>query len=336
MALLPPDPVYCLKSPDLSPFHSLYFHTSERLYAGTAKGTVQLWDLQTNRSTFQLPVGSTSPVIALAHTEDALLTQEKNDCAVKLWQLTNSSGYVLRHEIRTDHVGFCRFVYHPQLLLPGGAAPAVIVPRGGSNISILCGQTLEERQILNVEDGAAGGGLPPLGTVMCFLPVQLASGVTYLLASYESGTLILWDLNCSKVVSHVRLTTADDECLMTLDYDPVTNRGVAGGSSDKIVVFSLDRQTGEIRRKSEIAIKNAGVHRLRIRKDLKVFSSAGWDGRIRIFSWKSLRPLAVLTEHRGGELLDLTYSEDKVSMWKAVIMAAAGSDGQISLWDLYN
>lgn len=339
MALLPPDPVYCLKSPDLSPFHSLCFHTPERLYAGTAKGTVQLWDLQTNRSTYQLPVGGTGgPVIALAHTEDALLTQEKNDPgAVKLWQLTNSSGYVLRHEAHTDHVGFCRFVYHPQLpSSSGGAAPAVIIPRGGSNISILCGRTLEKRQVLNVDDGGGAAGLPPLGTVMCFLPVQLASGGTYLLAGYESGTLILWDLNCSKIVSHARLATADDECLMTLDYDPVTNRGVAGGSSDKIVVFCLDRQTGEIRRKSEIAIKNAGVHRLRIRKDLKVFSSAGWDGRIRIFSWKSLRPLAVLTEHRGGELLDLTYSEDKVSMWKAVIMAAAGSDGQISLWDLYN
>lgn len=330
MALLPPDPVYCLKSPDLGPFHSLCFHTSERLYAGTAKGTVQLWDLQTNRCSYKLPVGSSSPVIALTHTEDALLTQEKNDCAVKLWQLTNSA-YVLRHELRTDHVGFCRFVFNPTA--EGG--PAVIVPRGGSNVSILCGNTLAERQQLSVEDGA--NGLPPLGTVMCFLPVQLAaSGMTYLLAGYESGTLILWDLNCSKVVSHLKLATADDECLMTLDYDPVTNRGVAGGSSDHITVFSLDRKTGEIRRKSDIGIKNPGVHRVRIRKDLKVFSSAGWDGRIRIFSWKSLRPLAVLTEHRGGELLDLVYSEDKVSMWKAVIMAAAGSDGQISLWDLYN
>ncbi|XP_039429285.1 guanine nucleotide-binding protein subunit beta-like protein 1 [Culex pipiens pallens] len=329
MALLPPDPVYCLKSPDLSPFHSLCFHTSERIYAGTGKGTVQLWDLHTNRSPYQLPVGP-SPVIALDHTEDvALLTQEKNDCVVKLWQLTNSA-YVESHQVSTDHVGFCRFVYNPSAV--GG--PAVIVPRGGSNISILCGRTMAERQLLAVEDGA---GLPPLGTVMCFLPVQLgAAGVTYLLAGYESGTLVLWDLNCSKVVSHLKLATADDECLMTLDYDPVTNRGVAGGSSDRITVFSLDRATGEIRRKSDIGIKNAGVHRVRIRKDLKVFSSAGWDGRIRIFSWKSLRPLAVLTEHRGGELLDLAYSEDKVSMWKAPIMAAAGSDGQISLWDLYN
>ncbi|XP_058826680.1 guanine nucleotide-binding protein subunit beta-like protein 1 [Topomyia yanbarensis] len=330
MALLPPDPVYCLKSPDLSAFHSLCFHTSERLHAGTTKGTVQLWDLQSNRTNYQLSVG-TSPIINITHTEDALITQEKEGY-VKLWELTNSA-YVLRHEVSTNHVGFCRFVYlgTPQRS-PANTPTSVIIPKGGSSISILCGRTFCERQKLTAGDKAHQSRLPPLGTVMCFKPIELQGG-SYLLAGYESGTIILWDLNTSKPISHIQLD--GEECLMDLDYDPVTNRGICGGSSDKITVFSLDRKTLELCRKSEIAIKNAGVHRVRIRKDLKVFASAGWDGRVRIFSWKSLRPLAVLTEHKG-ELMDIVYSDEKVSMWKAVIMAAAGSDGQISLWDLYN
>ncbi|EAT35986.1 AAEL011892-PA [Aedes aegypti] len=318
MALLPPDPVYCLKSSDLGAFHSLCFHTSERLYAGNVRGTVQLWDLQTNRSTYQLSVGK-SPIIGLAHTEDALITQEKEG-TVKLWELTNSA-YVLRHESATDHVGFCRFVYHND---------AVIMPRGEANIAVLCGRTFTERQLLNPTK--ADPKLPPLGTVMCILPVEIKDKA-YLLAAYEAGMLVLWDLTSSKPISHLQV--CQDECLMAMDYDPFTNRGVCGGTSDKIFVFSVDRPTMELRKKSEIAIKNAGISRVKIRKDLKVFVSAGRDGRIRIFSWKSLRPLAVLTEHRG-ELLDVIYSDEKVSMWKAVIMAAAGSDGQISLWDLYN
>ncbi|XP_053687429.1 guanine nucleotide-binding protein subunit beta-like protein 1 [Sabethes cyaneus] len=325
MALLPPDPVYCLKSPDLSSYHSLCFHTSERLHAGTTKGTVQLWDLQSNRSHYTLSVG-TSPIINVAHTEDALITQEKEGY-VKLWELTNSA-YVLRHEVATGHVGFCRFVYHGSAQRNlSSETPAVIIPKAGSSISILCGRTFSERQQLTVPEG---GGLR-LGTVMCFTPIELGGG-SYLLAGYESGTIVLWDLNTSKPISHLQLEAG--ECLMAMDYDPVTNRGVCGGSSSRITVFSLDRQSMEIRQKSVIEIKNAGVHRLRIRKDLKVFASAGWDGRLRVFSWKSLRPLAVLTEHKG-ELMDIIYSDEKVSMWKAVIMAAAGSDGQISLWDLY-
>jgi len=67
-----------------------------------------------------------------------------------------------------------------------------------------------------------------------------------------------------------------------------------------------------------------------------VFASGGWDGRIRIFSWKSLRPLAVLTQHKNGGVMDLAYSSQQVAMWRAPIMAAAGMDSQISLWDLYN
>lgn len=318
MALLPPDPVYCLKAKDLSAFHSLCFHTSERLYSGNVHGKVQLWDLQTNRSTYQLSVGK-SPIVGLAHTEDALITQEKEG-AVKLWELTNSA-YVLRHETTTDHVGFCRFVLHND---------TVIIPRGEANIAILCGQTFAERQLLN--PAAAEPKLPPLGTVMCLLPVVIKEKA-YLFTAYEVGILVLWDLESYKPISHLQV--CPNECLMAVDYDAFNNRGVCGGTSDKIFVFTVDRPSMELRQESEICIKNAGISRLKIRKDLKVFVSTGRDGRIRIFSWKSRRSLAVLTEHHN-EVLDVVYSEEKVSMWKAVIMAAAGTDGKISLWSLYN
>lgn len=46
MALLPPDPVFTLRSADMGQVNSMCFHTSERLYAGTQKGFVYLWDLQ--------------------------------------------------------------------------------------------------------------------------------------------------------------------------------------------------------------------------------------------------------------------------------------------------
>lgn len=318
MALLPPDPVYCLKTKDLSAFHSLCFHTSERLYSGNVHGKVQLWDLSTNRSTYQLAVGR-SPIIGLAHTEDALITQEKEG-AVKLWKLTNSA-YVLRHNSATDHVGFCRFVLYND---------TVIMPRGEANIVVLCGQTFAERQLLNPT--TVEPKLPPLGTVMCLLPVEIKDKA-YLLAAYEAGVLVLWDLDSAKPVSHLQVSP--DECLMSMDYDAYNNRGVCGGASDKIFVFSLDRPTMELRLTSEICIKNAGVSRLKIRKDLKIMVSAGRDGRMRVFSWKSLRVLAVLTEHRG-ELLDVIFSDEKVTMWNTVIMAAAGTDGKISLWSLYN
>lgn len=46
MAVLPPDPVFNIRAPDMGPVHSLCFHQDERLLAGTENGTVHLWDLQ--------------------------------------------------------------------------------------------------------------------------------------------------------------------------------------------------------------------------------------------------------------------------------------------------
>ncbi|XP_035901794.1 guanine nucleotide-binding protein subunit beta-like protein 1 [Anopheles stephensi] len=322
MALLPPDPVFCLRSSESCSYYSLCFHTPEHLYAGTDKGTVQLWELQTNRTSYQLSVGS-SPILSLTHSDDALITQEK-DGSVKLWTLADAE-YLLRHEISTEHVGFCRLAHDAQ-------SSTVIIPRDRAAISVLCAKTFSET--MRFSPTADDEKALPYGTVMCFQPIEIQNQ-RYLLAGYESGALVLWDYRTGRPVgSTSHYITEDADCLQTIDYDPVTNRGICGGSADKLFVFSIDRKTQQLLPKSEIGIKNAGVHRVRIRKDLKVFASAGWDGRLRIFSWKSLRPLAVLTEHKA-ELLDVAYSEAKVTMWNAPIMAAAGKDGQISLWDLY-
>jgi len=46
MAVLPPDPVFSLRSPDMGAVNSLCFQENDRLLAGTVKGIVFLWDLQ--------------------------------------------------------------------------------------------------------------------------------------------------------------------------------------------------------------------------------------------------------------------------------------------------
>lgn len=46
--------------------------------------------------------------------------------------------------------------------------------------------------------------------------------------------------------------------------------------------------------------KHAGQQGLRIRSDDKIFVTAGWDGRARIYSCKTMRELAVLKWHKEG------------------------------------
>lgn len=86
----------------------------------------------------------------------------------------------------------------------------------------------------------------------------------------------------------------------------------------------------------QVTIKNPGTSVIGSRPDSKVFAAGGWDGRLRIFSWKSLRPFVVLDQHRGT-IHDIAYSHGKIEAYNSKgLMAAAGKDGTISLWDLYN
>ncbi|KAL4967805.1 WD40 repeat domain-containing protein [Aspergillus stella-maris] len=46
--------------------------------------------------------------------------------------------------------------------------------------------------------------------------------------------------------------------------------------------------------------KHAGQQGLRVRSDGKIFATAGWDSRVRVYSCKSLKELAVLKWHKEG------------------------------------
>jgi WD40 repeat protein len=116
-----------------------------------------------------------------------------------------------------------------------------------------------------------------------------------------------------------------------------------------------------------VKTKHSGQQGLRVRNDGKIFSTAGWDGRVRVYGTKGMKELAVLKWHKegcyavafadvelardrkegeggeGGEGKELvgrmgtmTVKEERDRRAKTTHWLAAGSkDGKISLWDIY-
>lgn len=120
---------------------------------------------------------------------------------------------------------------------------------------------------------------------------------------------------------------------------------------------------------------HAGQQSLVVRSDGRVFATAGWDGRVRVYSVKSMRELAVLKWHREGvyavafaEILGQSAAEDSeeiggesgeghegvevvkeggggevVSVGERRAqetqqrhwLAAGSKDGKVSLWEIY-
>ncbi|EEA28513.1 Astra associated protein 1 Asa1 [Talaromyces marneffei ATCC 18224] len=113
--------------------------------------------------------------------------------------------------------------------------------------------------------------------------------------------------------------------------------------------------------------KHSGQQGLSVRGDQKIFATAGWDARIRVYSCKTMNELAVLKWHSEGcytvafaEMLSSSPTENpstpddpdstlqtQTSPLEIVRqqrnqkaqqthwLAAASKDGKISLWDIY-
>ena len=113
--------------------------------------------------------------------------------------------------------------------------------------------------------------------------------------------------------------------------------------------------------------KHWGQQGLQVRSDSRIFATAGWDSRIRVYSVKTMKELAVLKWHKGGcyatafaaiheDTGSVSESSDPsdhlavagqssavstvqqrrdVKARSTHWLAAGSKDGKVSLWDIY-
>lgn len=150
----------------------------------------------------------------------------------------------------------------------------------------------------------------------------------------------------------------------------ILSRGLASASPQKnrgIYQPKIDRQT---KPSKIVQTKHSGQQGLRIRSDGKIFATAGWDSRVRVYSLQSLKELAVLKWHKEGcyavAFARITSPGDDIgkvgeikttdeegavaAVTDAILsvkekrdlrattthwLAAGSKDGKVSLWDIY-
>lgn len=145
--------------------------------------------------------------------------------------------------------------------------------------------------------------------------------------------------------------------MLSLDVAP--SIGCFFSSSADAIVARHPLNGGETETKVA-QTKHAGQQSLSVRQDGKIFATAGWDGRVRVYATKGLKELAVLKWHKEGcyatafaEILEdrskassdddgtvanreLTVSQQRAFKSQSTHWLAAGSkDGKVSLWDIY-
>lgn len=188
-------------------------------------------------------------------------------------------------------------------------------------------------------------------------------------AGYESGQVALFTANTlSKTWNLVYICKPHAQPVLSISSVPSQSVFLTSGADAVIARHPLpstahthlDTTTPEI-----LQTKHAGQQSITARSDGKIFATAGWDGRARVYSagskGKGMRELAVLKWHREGcyavafaEILDgvaeavvsgkdgevvkreLTVAERRVQRASQGHWLAVGSkDGKVSLWEIY-
>ena len=143
-----------------------------------------------------------------------------------------------------------------------------------------------------------------------------------LLTGYEDGSIVLWDLRQNKMMDKLKV---HQDAVMCMDFSGTLNKGYSGSVNEDI--YSWTVSDNKLATSISVKTTNAGFNDTLVRKDGKIVVLTGWDGNIRIFGAKKLKPLAVLNYHKQS-VHCLAFSDDN-------ILACGSKDELISLWDIY-
>lgn len=250
--------------------------------------------------------------------------------------------------------------------LPSAAAPAA---RGTAG-DVACGAAAP-----SAPAGGGGGGSPSAsGGSSSDAPPAAPSPRVCLAAGYEDGSLVLWDAAAPRAPLAQRQLCKEPVMALALHPSPCSPTGGACGSAeDAVAVFKLDHAScpAKIGIRHSIELRKEGIGDAAVRPDGKLLVTAGWDGRVRAYKYRSGRALAILKvgwdggwDRNGGRCcrmlpaggpagciaqtlsrrlgptpFPLQYHTSPVTGLRfaprSMLLATAARDGTLALWPLY-
>ncbi|OAG44828.1 hypothetical protein AYO21_00790 [Fonsecaea monophora] len=245
----------------------------------------------------------------------------------------------LLHSLSVNALNFCAFsMCHQDPRHPASEEPApqlIASPNGLDSGGIDIFQLPSERRVSQIRSDTGS----PAGMVMAVCLFHQTTGPDsrlVLISGYEDGRIAIhthqgnmgdpdgppgWQ----KLTSCDRAHTQPILSLATLPSDSRTHFFTSGADS-LISKFCLpsslaDMHAQDLQSEKCINTKHSGQQGLSVRSDGKIFATAGWDGRVRVYSCKTMKELAVLKWHKVG-----CYST-AFAVIDPVITREAGGDG---------
>ncbi|KAK1051381.1 Astra associated protein 1 Asa1 [Friedmanniomyces endolithicus] len=381
-AHLPAQPVYVLRG-HTAQVHAVHFlRQNLRLLSGDADGWVVLWKVPIKRAVavWRAHKGA---VLGLESWDDDRIITHGRDNRLCVWHLRgedegnlsttlpieNSESERkdpwLLHSLPVNALNFCSF-----------ATCRVPVPEENTDPK---NPSTEELLVAvpGVQDGHINvTSLPSEERVATILdPKDIKTGMVmaiglhypdnnrlHVIAGYESGYVCIFaeSTTATKQWQAIYTHISHSQPVLSLNVSPLAGHFYSSSADDILArhLLTPDRTVEP----EVVRTKHAGQQSLAVRPDGRIFATAGWDGRVRVYSAKTMKELAVLKWHKEGVYAvafatgqdddddaaadsgdgmavgkrEMTVSEQRVRKTKETHWLAAGSkDGKVSLWDVY-
>ncbi|KAI7179206.1 hypothetical protein D0869_07987 [Hortaea werneckii] len=375
----PLQPSYILRGHTAQVHAVLFLRENLRLLSGDADGWVVLWDVPIKR-----PVAvwraHKSTILGLGSWGECKIITHGRDSKLCVWQLqeddntpyskvlpvddavTDRKQPLLLHTLMVNTLNFCSFAMchapsaneTPNVQTPTPASIHLAYP-GVQDGQIIVTDLPSEERI---------GTIPEpkdikTGMVMAIRLDYTPERDLTIVGGYESGHACAWRRNpSSQFWERTYTNQAHSQPILSLDLAIPLGSFFTSSADAVIARHRLNSAEGETK---VVQTRHAGQQALTIRSDRKIFATAGWDGKGRVYSAKTMKEVAVLKWHREGcyalafaatdlgESHDndqepntglvkraMTVSEQRTSAAKSTHWLAVGSkDGKISLWDIY-
>lgn len=164
------------------------------------------------------------------------------------------------------------------------------------------------------------------GSGMCLFTKlkKLKDSRIILVCGYESGKLSVLDCSNRQVLFEGKCFEGGESCTdADLYEDNNLIKLIVTGTGKIIKVFNdFDLSSAH-----DLIIPFAGCNAVTTRSDGKLFVTGGWDCKLRFFSLKNVKPLAIIDHHfEAITAVEILENNEIV---------AASSDGTISIWSLF-
>jgi WD40 repeat protein len=191
------------------------------------------------------------------------------------------------------------------------------------------------------------------------------------IAGYESGHTVISRLSPAHSWQVIYTSQPHSQPILSLDVSASKDFYLTS-SADAIIakhpipiVKETPRPIIESLPLKTLQTKHSGQQGLSLRNDGKIFATAGWDAKVRVYATKSMKELAVLKWHKEGcyaiafadvkeensetqctegvQTTDLVKRPTEMTvkqqrLWKAKTahwLAVGSKDAKVSLWDIY-